>query len=83
MPLGLHYGTTLSVVLNDYEAIKAALVDKADEFEGRADDAFTEYISTGKDGKIHGIRKENAQKLLGNQIIKKYLKNINSTLENE
>ncbi|GAV09770.1 hypothetical protein RvY_19256 [Ramazzottius varieornatus] len=61
-PLGFNYGTMLSVVLNDYDAIKAALADKADEFEGRADDSFTEYLSTGKDGKIHGIMKMEGKK---------------------
>ncbi|GAU91973.1 hypothetical protein RvY_04126-2 [Ramazzottius varieornatus] len=60
--LGFNYGTKLSVVLNDYDSIKAALNDQADEFESRGPDPITEFISTGKDGKIHGIMNMEGEK---------------------
>ena len=49
----MYMGRNLTIVLNDYEAIKAAFVDQ-EEFLGRPDSFVINDISTGKDGKIHG-----------------------------
>ncbi|OQV15864.1 Cytochrome P450 2J2 [Hypsibius exemplaris] len=51
----LYMGPKLTIILNDYEAIKAAFSGQADIFGARADSFVFRYISTGEDGKLHGI----------------------------
>lgn len=51
----LYMGPSLTIVLNDYKAIKAAFIDQADIFAGRADGYVFRRLNTGKDGSIHGI----------------------------
>ncbi|XP_055331313.1 cytochrome P450 2B15-like [Paramacrobiotus metropolitanus] len=51
----MYLGPNLTIVLNDYKAIKAAYIDQADIFSGRADGFIRTHASAGSDGEIHGI----------------------------
>ncbi|OQV14575.1 Cytochrome P450 2U1 [Hypsibius exemplaris] len=63
MELGKRYGNVLSfrmgsqlaIVLNDYEAIKAAFSEQADVFAGRGGGFVSRYIRSGSTGKTHGV----------------------------
>ncbi|GAV00008.1 hypothetical protein RvY_10925-1 [Ramazzottius varieornatus] len=50
----MYMGTQLTIVLNDYSAVKEAFITQGEIFSGRAAGFVFEYISRGKDGKIHG-----------------------------
>ncbi|GAV05746.1 hypothetical protein RvY_15827 [Ramazzottius varieornatus] len=51
----MYMGRQLTIVLNDYEAIKAAYVGQADIFTGRAKGFVFEFITRGEDGETHGL----------------------------
>ncbi|OQV15855.1 Cytochrome P450 2J2 [Hypsibius exemplaris] len=53
--LSIYMGPQLTIVLNDYEAIKSAFTGQADVFAGRAVGFVFRFLSMGDDGKVHGI----------------------------
>lgn len=55
----IYLGPKLAIVLNDYEAIKAAYVGQdSDPFLGRADGFVFSHLSKGFDDKVHGVMRK-------------------------
>ena len=50
----IYMGPQLAIVLNDYQAIKAAYLGQADTFTGRANGFVFSQLSKGHDGNVHG-----------------------------
>ncbi|GAV00007.1 hypothetical protein RvY_10925-3 [Ramazzottius varieornatus] len=59
----MYMGTQLTIVLNDYSAVKEAFITQGEIFSGRAAGFVFEYISRGKDGKIHGFFLDSGEKV--------------------
>ncbi|XP_055334008.1 cytochrome P450 2G1-like [Paramacrobiotus metropolitanus] len=53
--VALYWGGDYTVVLQDYETVRAAYVDQDELFLGRPEAFLLRYFSTGRDGKVHGI----------------------------
>lgn len=50
----MYMGPQLTIVLNDYEAIKEAYINQGEVFGATADAFIFRYLSAGDDGKMHG-----------------------------
>ena len=50
----MYLGPRLTIVLNDYEAVKEAFIGQAETFSGRAPGFVFKFLATGEDGKTHG-----------------------------
>ncbi|OQV17278.1 Cytochrome P450 2A9 [Hypsibius exemplaris] len=50
-----YMGSQLTIVLNDYHAVKAAFSEQADTFNGRAGGFVSTYIRQDTKGKTHGL----------------------------
>ncbi|XP_055333852.1 cytochrome P450 2J6-like [Paramacrobiotus metropolitanus] len=53
--VAMFWGNQYTVVLQDYEAVKAFLVEQDENFIGRPYGFLTKYFSAGKDGEVHNI----------------------------
>ncbi|GAV09789.1 hypothetical protein RvY_19273 [Ramazzottius varieornatus] len=59
----IYLGPRLTIVLNDYEAVKEAFLGQAEIFSGRSPGFVFEFLSLGEDGKTHGILLAEGEKL--------------------
>ncbi|XP_055334007.1 cytochrome P450 2J6-like [Paramacrobiotus metropolitanus] len=53
--VALYMGKDYTVVLQDYEAVEAALIKQDEMYRGRPEAFLLRYFQSGRDGEVHGV----------------------------